>query len=191
MDTSPFAYEHVLRVTRQKPTSLSEVGSDAMAEARLKHHIYGPLVWLYNLIIRLAAGEMDISDVMSGAFAPKSSVKPSVKTAVDWHDMLGVKPRRHRTYSLRKRKQMMLELIRIRRLVYIEKIIYGGLTGAQRREKQARISILGRRRSYGLDFLAPRKRRAVDMTLISLLAWAVPAFAVTQGGLPMAQLPPD
>lgn len=84
---------------------------------------------------------------------------------------------------------MMLEMIRIRRLIYIEKLIYGALTPTQKLEKQTRVSIDGRTRAYCMAYWSPRRAREAVLALFAHGAWSVPVSAATDVGFWEVQLP--
>ena len=84
-----------------------------------------------------------------------------------------------------------LDVRKILRSLLIEKLLYGGLTPAQKQEKIARISPHGRVKVYGFRYWGTRLQRQAELTCFDHGWWRVPFVSAVNGGLWDVQLPPD
>ena len=169
MFTSPYAYEHVLRAMRRKPTSLSKAGAGATTD-RSKMAILGPLVWLYHLFIRLTFG-----------------VKADWRAAdtAEWPQ-----PRNRSQRLLDGYVKGHARFPVARRISSLFQRLMRGMTPGQRLEFEARMSGLGRIRIYGMRTRRSLARlRRPQMVRFAHGWWRMPSMSAVAGGHWEAQLP--
>lgn len=172
METSPYAYEHVLRKMRY---SLASDQKPSEATGRISGHIFQPLLWLYRLIIRLTVGE----------------AKAELLPAPDYKDEGFVSKYSRSTRKILERNRMVIDIRAIRRRVYIDHLLFKGLSPCQKKEKQVRLSGLGRICIYGLRYWGTRLQARARLTCYDHGWWRMPHTSALRDGMWDAQLPPN
>lgn len=171
MDTSPYAYEHALRNMRKNPASAVAMGETASTQTHGK--VYGSLLWLYRLFIRLTVGEGDP--------LPKA----------DYKDEAFVSKYSRSTRRLIKQNRLFLDMRRLTTQIYIDRLMFGGLTPAQKQEKLARISPRGRIAVYGFRYWGTRLQARARLACYDHGWWRMPHTSALGGGMWDVQLPPN
>lgn len=174
METSPYAYEHALRTMRRNAASARTGESGAMVDTRPGEtlgRVYGSLLWLYRLFIRLTVGEaatVSAPDYKYEAFVSRYS---------------------RATRRLIKRDRLFLDMGRLKIQLYIDHLMYAGLTPAQKQEKIARTSHRGRIAIYGLRYWGTRLQSRARLSCYDHGWWRMPSTSSVAGGLWDVQLP--
>ena len=106
--------------------------------------------------------------------------------------LLAIFPRGFRRFMDRERRR---EGQRSREAIlawhYVQKLLYHGLKGHKRMEREAQISPEGWTCVFGLIYWAPKMVREAAQALVGFIGWNVDLPSATRGGLSAAQLPPD
>ena len=132
MDTSPYAYEHVLRTMRSKPASFSKAAAGAMETQSFENRLslFGPLVWFYHLFMRLTFGIKAGSDRLYVAEDPEPQNRSE--------RLLDRYVNTHAGFPVARRISSLFDLL------------MAGMTPGQKQELDATLSGLGRIRVYGM-----------------------------------------
>lgn len=164
METSSVAYQPYL--IRMQNTSASR-----RDETLKSLKLYGPLLWLFRLFLRLTTGDKN----------------PRVSNSDILHVPSLARNRRDRRSFGRLSTYNDMKVFRSRAMV--SRMMTRGLTPRQYLEKKARLSPLGRVRIYGLRFWGTRLQRRAQHACCDNGSWHMPDCAYTRCGHWDAQLP--
>lgn len=177
MDTSPLAYEHVLRnMRRSRPSFKRQLGGamDERQSFETQRSLLSPLFWLYRFIIRFTVGE----------------TTPTEQDEAGQERYVKNFSRSNRRY-IKAGKLGSLDTGKILRGLYIEKLLYGGLTPTQRQEKEALISARGRVKVYRLRYWGTALQARAQLSCFDHGWWRMPTTSTVADGLWDVQLPPN
>ena len=185
METSPFAYEHALRTMRKNTAFAKRSHGGAMADAQSTNkveaasagYIYGPLLWLYHLFIRLAVGGSSAHNAASD--------KPDMG-----HDAFIARYSRG-TRRMITKERLFLNMRKLKIKLYIERLMFAGLSPRQAQEKRARLSPRGRISVYGLRYWGTRSQDRARLKCYDHGWWSMPSTSTVAGGMWEVQLAPN